>query len=378
MWLPRLLLAAALLQFLLLASPPLTWTLWLVHLAALETSFLGVLLALAAGFFTREVWLRRLGLLTALANALPGLSAIPVFVAEAQPFSLYRWLGGEAPARPDPEQIELVPGLHADLYPAEGPAPHGYVVVVHGGSWQRGDKGDAPWVSHALAAAGLVVVDVQYRLAPAFHFPAAIQDISCLLAAVQAQASAWGLDPERGALLGRSAGGQIALVSAYLPDSTILGGCVARPPRAVVSVYGPVDLAWAHGNPFVPDVVDGPAGLERYLGGTPAEQPEAYAAANPLTWVERAARPARRLPSTLLIHGMAERCVRPRNPEVLRDALQAGGHEVETLFIPWADHGFDMRRGGLGEQLARGRILEFLTRELGVTGEVSPGAPDTP
>jgi acetyl esterase/lipase len=70
------------------------------------------------------------------------------------------------------------------------------------------------------------------------------------------------------------------------------------------------------------------------------------------------------VPPTLLIHGTAERCVRPLNAERLRDALVAQGQTVETLLVPFADHGFDVRPGGFGDQLSRARILKFLATYL--------------
>ena len=73
------------------------------------------------------------------------------------------------------------PWLTADVFHAPGPPPHPFVVVVHGGSWRRGDKGELPHVSRRLAAAGYTVVDVRYALAPAEPFPRGIADVKCLL-----------------------------------------------------------------------------------------------------------------------------------------------------------------------------------------------------
>lgn len=50
--------------------------------------------------------------------------------------------------------------------------------------------------------------------------------------------------------------------------------------------------------------------------------------------------------------------------ELLRDALLSRNRSVRTLLIPLADHGFDVRTGGFGEQLTRGVLLQFLRHHL--------------
>jgi acetyl esterase/lipase len=364
MLLARLLLAASLLQAALMYLPPPAWALWMAHFAALEACLLASVTGVAALVLGRgQPVVQGLAVVGIVAGLLPALAAIPVYRREGAPFSPVAWLTGRASPAEQAVVVErdlaLAPGLVADLYRAPGAGPHPFVLVVHGGSWRSGDKGDAPHVSRALAAAGYSVVDVRYRLAPEFPFPAGVQDVKCLLGQVRAQAAALGVDPDRGALLGRSAGAQIALVAAY-SDASIAPACdvTPGPVRAVVSIYGPTDLAWDHANPYVPDVVQGTDALEQYLGGTPATVPDAYRRGTPMTWMDRP------VPPTLVLHGTGERCVRPANAERLRDALVAHGHTVDTVLVPFADHGFDIRPGGLGDQLARGVILTFLREHV--------------
>ena len=338
--------------------PPVAWPVWLVHYVALEVSLLATATGLAAVALSDHPTVRVVGAISALGGLLPGLAAIPVFVREGQRFSPLAWVtGGTTAPAPVEQDVELAPGLVADVYRPTGSGPSPFVMVVHGGSWRAGDKGEAPTVSRALAAAGYVVFDVRYRLAPDAPFPAAIADVRCALGGVATRAAEWRVDPTRGALLGRSAGAQIALVAAY-SDARLTPDCGAPPLRAVVSLYGPTDMVWDHANPFVPDVVDGTAALEVYLGGPPSAVPDAYRLATPTTWLDHP------VPPTLLIHGTAERCVRPENAERLRAALTGAGQSVRVLTIPFADHGFDLRPGGFGEQLSRGAILRFLNDHL--------------
>ena len=366
----RFLLGLAALQTLLIYVPPLVWPMWIAHFVAIESCFLGVVLGTAAASLAPDPWTRAIAGALALACAWPGLAVAPGYLREGVAFSPARWLGLPGPKVAVERDVRLGHSV-ADVYRPVGDGPLPWIAVVHGGSWRSGDKGDAEAVSHELANAGYLVVDLRYRLAPEFPFPAGISDVYCALAEIQARATEWNIDPDRGALLGRSAGAQIALTTAYLAANPVglaaVGGisppaaCTVRPLRAVISIYGPVDLAWAHDHPYVPDVVDGTNAIEQYLGGAPEQIPSVYTAANPISWVTEG---ADSFPSTLLIHGLAERCVRPRNPEVLQAALQKHGRSVQSLLIPMADHGFDIRPGGLGEQLSRGVILDFLRETL--------------
>lgn len=357
--LPKVLAALALLQVTLLYVPLPTWTLWMARFAAIESCFLACLLGgLAVATGVGQPGVQVLGAVALAAGLVPALAISPVYRDEHVTFSPLAWLTGgrTADVRVD-RDVALSGTLRGDVYHASGPGPHPWVMVVHGGSWRSGDKGDASTESRAFAAAGYTVVDVQYRLAPASPFPAGVQDVRCLLGAVRARADELQLDASRVALLGRSAGAQIALLAAY---SDLAPSCDVEPGavRAVVSVYGPTDLAWAHANPFVPDVVGGTSALEDYLGGPPAQSPETYRLATPMTWADRPQ------PPTLLLHGTAERCVRPVNAERLDAALRANGNASKLVLVPFADHGFDVRPGGLGTQLARGVILEFLRQHL--------------
>ena len=276
-------------------------------------------------------------------------------------FSLAEYvLGVETPPIEIRRDLVLDPGapsLTSDVYLAPGPGPHPFVMVVHGGSWSGGDKGQVPHLSRVFAASGFTVIDVRYRLAPAALFPSAVADVKCLLGRARERAAELGLDPARAALLGRSAGGQIALVAAYSAgDPRLPPSCAVadQPVVGVVALYPPTEMAWGHDNPIRPDVVQGPKSLETYLGGTPDEAPEAYRLASPITFTDRA------VPPTLLIHGVGDRFVFVEHCRRLTRGLRARGHSVELLEVPFADHAFDARAGGVGEQLARGTILRFL------------------
>jgi acetyl esterase/lipase len=358
----------------LVVVPAPSFRLWAARVASLETSLAmaGVAIfamALAATDRTPRGRARTRALAlaavpAALTMALPNAAAVPLYARRHVSFSAIEYLGGGWPLLRVTRDVALDPdrALLADVYRPDQPGPHPFVVVIHGGSWRGGDKGAERLVSAAIAAHGYVVLDVQYGLAPAHRFPRAISDVKCLLGRARENARRLDIDPRRAALLGRSAGGQIALVSGYSSgDSRLQPSCAVRdePVSAVVALYPPTDLVAGYDAPVRPDVVRGPAALEGYLGGSPRERPEAYRLATPQSWLDRA------LPPTLLVHGSGDRLVHVSHSRELARALEASGRRVEYLEIPYAEHAFDFRWGGVAEQLARSTILSFLAGTLG-------------
>jgi acetyl esterase len=98
---------------------------------------------------------------------------------------------------------------------AAGPRP--LVVNFHGGGWTIGSLDSADWLcSHVAADLDAVVVSVDYRLAPFHRFPAAAEDCYSALVDLVGRAAEFGADPERVAVMGDSAGGNLAAVVAQL------------------------------------------------------------------------------------------------------------------------------------------------------------------
>ncbi len=130
-----------------------------------------------------------------------GVSSSPVRVEE----HLFASVGGQE--------------LRLDLYrPAtqrdDDSRPLPVVVVIHGGSWQNGSRKDFPALNRYLASRGYLVAAVSYRLAPQFRYPAARDDVAAAIVFLKGNAGRLGLDARRLALLGPSAGGQLALIAA--------------------------------------------------------------------------------------------------------------------------------------------------------------------
>jgi acetyl esterase len=118
----------------------------------------------------------------------------------------------------------------------EGPLP--VVVNFHGGGWCIGTPEQSAWLaSHVAQRTGSLVVSPTYRLAPEHRYPAAVDDAWAVVQWVAAHAAELGGDPSRVAVMGDSAGGNLAAVTALMARDA--GG---PPLRAQVLVYPAVEM----------------------------------------------------------------------------------------------------------------------------------------
>jgi acetyl esterase/lipase len=300
------------------------------------------LLALPA--VRRKGWLGRAALALSVASA--GINAIlaaPVWV-------MARSLGYEISLREtsvsseDPELVTFgSAGLEADLYrPRPTTALKPALVVVHGGAWRHGDKGENVFWNDWLVDRSIVVLDIQYRLAPDATWRQQLADIREAVDWLRQNADPLGVDPARIALMGRSAGGHLALLAAFASQPAV---------SRVIALYAPTDLARLHDESTDSDVRDG---VEALIGGPPITRPDDYRAASPLFQATSSA------PPTLLIHGTWDELVPADHSLQLVAKLSTLGVRVESLTIPYARHAFDLVGDSPASQLARQAIAAFL------------------
>ncbi|MDX2272105.1 MAG: alpha/beta hydrolase [Cyanobacteriota bacterium] len=266
----------------------------------------------------------------------------------------YRLTGIPLPAiAPVREEVfarpEGIP-LTLRIYRPGDEAIHPGVLVIYGGAWQRGSSADNAQANQFLAGQGYTVIALDYRHAPAYRFPAALQDVKRGWQYVQDHAVDLKVDVQRMAVMGRSAGGHLAMLLAYQTHPS--------PFRAVVNFYGPVDLARAYAHPPRPDPINTRAVLEAFLGGSPAVMPERYRQASPIHSV------GSQKPPTLLIYGRRDHIVPPHYGRLLAQQLSDQGNSAFLVEIPWADHAFDAVFSGLSSQLALETTRYFLSSTL--------------
>jgi acetyl esterase len=97
------------------------------------------------------------------------------------------------------------------------PCPRAGVVFVHGGAWRAGEKGWYAREGQLVASLGWVGFAIDYRLAPAAPFPAAVDDTFAAVRWIRSHAWRFQLDPNRLAIFGGSAGGNLAALVAADP-----------------------------------------------------------------------------------------------------------------------------------------------------------------
>jgi acetyl esterase/lipase len=282
-----------------------------------------------------------------------------------------------------PYQRDVVFGTHvetgdpllADLWqPPDGVPRTGLAVVyLHGSAWHYADKdfGTRRFFRH-LAAQGHVIMDVAYTLAPKARLHAMVADVKRAVAWMKANATTYGVKPERIVLMGGSAGGHLALLAAYTPNHPELQPADVETDtsvRAVVSYYGLPDLQASQDffEVYYSDVLTGKTPLERsfiaglgslfrrtgflpddgrfvttvdmlpgLLGGGPDQVPELYRLGSPVNHVGPHCPPTLQLQGGHDIAGMM--------PDVRRlhwALCDAGVLSVHVEF-PNTDHGFDL------------------------------------
>ena len=196
-------------------------------------------------------------------------------------------------------------------YPASG-GPWPGVIFVHGGGWTEGDKAPLPMVPTAY---GYLVVSINYRMYPAYRFPAMIEDVKCAIRFLRAHADDYNLDPERIALIGHSAGGHLAALAGLVDESAgwDVGPYLEQSSRvqAVVDLSGPADLTGRF-----PDMAE-----ELKVSVFGAAQ---WVSASPVTY----ARPD--APPFLIVHGEEDGVVPVEQAHRLHDALFEAGRIIRT------------------------------------------------
>lgn len=207
--------------------------------------------------------------------------------------------------------------LKLDIYrPATPSAGNPVALFFYGGSWREGSRGDYAFVGKALANEGILVLVVDYRLYPRAVFPDFEVDAASAVRWAKDHVGEFGGNAQRIFLVGHSAGAQI--VALLATDARYLAG-VALVPRdlaGVVGIAGPYD--------FLP--LTDPKLMQVF--GPQAQWP----ASQPINFVDGDE------PPFLLLQGLGDRIVAPRNSEAMQKKLESEHIAATYLRYPNLGH----------------------------------------
>ena len=242
--------------------------------------------------------------------------------------------------------------LRCDIYePNNAEKARPAVVLLHGGAWRMGNKNVMQGYGERLARAGFVGVASEYRLTPEAPWPAHIHDTKAAIRWTRAHASELSIDPNRIAILGRSAGGHLALLAAGTPGLEAFEGSGGNPGvdtsvQAAVGIFPPTRIYFGEGRER------GSSPARSLLGDTATR--DGADLASPLSHVTDT------YPPTFLLHGTADKTVPPSASMVMYEALVAAGVPVELHMYASQPHGFAGRPDFL--DLCAAEIAHFLHR----------------
>jgi len=199
------------------------------------------------------------------------------------------------------------------------------LVLIHGGAWIEGDKADFSIPDIKKLLPDYALANINYRLYSNGQnkFPAQEEDVKAAISFLLSKKADYKFS-KKIVLLGASAGAQLALLQGYK-----YAGMMA--PRAIISYFGPTDLAYLYNHPgqaALPNV------LALIVGFTPTQNAAIYSSSSPVNYVTSTSAP------TLLLQGDADILVPVDQANLLKNKLTTAGVTNQVVIYPGEQHGF--------------------------------------
>lgn len=241
------------------------------------------------------------------------------------------------------------------------------VIMIHGGGWNSGDRSLQVPLAQRLAAAGFVAIPVEYRLIPEALYPAGLHDIKTAIRWARAHAAEYGIDPDRVAVWGCSAGAQLATLAGVTNGSALhegegeYGG-FSSDAQAVVSIDGIATFLTDSNLLSVEEHIAKRGSLPvnaLWLGGVYGDSASNWEEASALNWITGRSAPVCFINSELPRYSEGRDVLRARYAAL---GIATEAHRVGAPFHPfWLFHPY--AEGTLGA------AIPFLTRILKGKGE---------
>ena len=261
------------------------------------------------------------------------------------------------------QDLEYRPGLLARVYRPQGPGPFPALIEIHGGAWNNGDRTQNADLARALAANGLVVASVDFRLGGEAPYPANMADINYATRWLKSRAPDFEATADGLGGLGLSSGGHMAMLSAMRPrDQRYTALPLDSDPAADASLAY-VMMGWPVLDPHARYLHARERGRQdlieshhRYFGDEATMRE-----ANPQQILERGERVE--LPPALIFQGADDDVLSPRTAERFAEAYGQAGGIIEVAKFPRAGHGYS-RQGGPNAMRTIDLLNCFVERQL--------------
>ncbi len=211
--------------------------------------------------------------------------------------------------------------------------PYPCIVWVCGGGWLQMDIHAHLPNFIELVRSGYVIASVEYRDSNQAKFPAQLQDIKSAIRYLRANAKRYGIDPDHIGIMGESAGGHLAAMTAvtgehkeydqgpYLEFTSEV--------QAACSWYLPCDFTKM---PVRDEITVAMSPESWLIGDSALRNPELVRMASPATYIDE------HTPPFLLIHGTKDTVVPFHQSEIMYEALESRQIPVDLIAIEGADH----------------------------------------
>src|SRR5438128_1037364 len=101
--------------------------------------------------------------------------------------------------------------LQALIYQPAGEGPFPAIIEIHGGAWNSGDRTNNPAIAEGLAASGVVVASIDFRMGGKDPYPSSLEDINFAIRWLKDHAAEFHADASTVGGLGVSSGGHLIL-----------------------------------------------------------------------------------------------------------------------------------------------------------------------
>ena len=248
-----------------------------------------------------------------------------------------------------------------DLYIPEGQQtkPLLLVIWVHGGGWKRGTKLLLGKQTELLEQ-GFVLASINYRLSRHDTYPAQLHDVKAAIRFLRHNAKTYGIDPNRIAIWGASAGGHLAALAATTGDDASLEGSLgvtnaSSKVQAAVIWYGPTDMLKMFerrksSQPIGANLLRFP--VPKLFGGTPATHQQLYRQGSAINYVTP------NNPPFLIMHANKDPIVPLDQSEILHQKLKDNHVFSEFHIVESSKH--DFFRGDEEHKI----LHQFLKKQL--------------